>query len=139
MKSLCLLLVLPFTAVKAQGRWLPISYSKPDTVFFDTLTVAHAGDHHRVWTKEHYALPHHFQPNDGRTITYDAVKTLTEVDCTLHKLRDLKEVMFYENEDVYSWSGDNSYGQWDSPIPDSIGEVILNAICKRYSSSAPGP
>lgn len=137
MKTSGLMMMLTFTCAIAQAqahRWIPIGSAADGTLLFMERPVV-----------EHRDLPSNFNPISSTTtwvkVISPAAKTNTgtkpkfasavqkiEFDCGKSRIA-IKRAVYYDQDGEVIKEDVAPNARPDEPIPDSIGETVLGAVC----------
>lgn len=137
MKTSGLMMMLTFTCAIAQAqahRWIPIGSATDGTLLFMERPVV-----------EHRDLPSNFNPISSTTtwvkVISPAAKTNTgtkpkfasavqkiEFDCSKSRIA-IKRAVYYDQDGEVIKEDVAPNARPDEPIPDSIGETVLGAVC----------
>ena len=121
---------------RSSKRWVYIGETKNGFVgFMDSERFDVSGSKRNVWTKVIYTGEEVHKENNGNK--YKAVSTITNrlYECSSQKVSDIKSIDY----DVYGNSYTTDFKKlyraypekrWISIIPGSLGEYLLNFVCK---------
>jgi hypothetical protein len=142
MKTLILVLLIafPMAAQEDASKWRKITRSDSFEFFYipSKLIVVNSALR-RAWIKQ---VPRNLyaaqidrsnrlkemglQPSKYGTLAYNLV--YEEVNCHNRDEREIT-VIDYDRFDERIFVTDLSDTKWDSPLPDSVGEIIVNVLC----------
>lgn len=124
----CLLSVVLTNAQVADNRWIYITSSGNGTkVYLENTYKERANGIRIIWKKS-------VEKNGSYSII------LKEYDCQQGKSRIIRVTEYNRNGNVVD-TGSLSDSNWDSPVPDSVGEDLFNKVCEveSESNSLPSP
>jgi hypothetical protein len=104
------------------SRWEVISHNEDGAEAFDTHRLDSRSGFIRAWVRRDYREPQRLE-----AVVYDYVLTQWDIDCEGGRLRNQRFLFYRDRSVVESWTEPRP--QWDSIIPDSLGERIAETIC----------
>jgi hypothetical protein len=129
MTRLFLITLLVLSSGPAYAEWMPIGGDAQEgtTIYVDLSTVRRNGDLVKVW----YMLDY----ETVRTVlqfSYLSRKSQAQIDCAEERIRNLAATLFSGNKGngklVHT---DSDEGEWAPVAPESVGEVLLNLVCRK--------
>ena len=122
-------------------NWIKVTITNDgDTVYINDTFVKKGGVYGiddgviRVWTK--MIFPVYDLKLNGKSKKYKnaVLKTLGEYDCNNQKTRTITHIL-YSSDGKVIYNGDNQENEenWTFVVPESVGETILNSICKLFN------
>jgi hypothetical protein len=122
------LLMLSSAAVAKSGdRWMPVAHSVNRVLEVDTQTLQRSGPRVTVWERSRYKSTQSFR-DGGR---YDATLVQQRYDCDARTVTLLAWLADLQGNRVDSDDVPDYKQTATAIVPDSIGEIVLNAICTR--------
>jgi hypothetical protein len=117
------------TVATTATRWQPIYSDENLTILVDAQTNRVQNESvARLWTDWRYAVLQRMQNGSN----YEHVKALVEVNCTSREFRELRSAYFLRGSPVFERSSSQQRdegAEWIEPIPDSVGEALLQGVC----------
>jgi hypothetical protein len=111
-------------AQEAGDRWIYITKGDDGTRAYVENTYKELANGNKVvWNK--------LLNSDG---TYEI--TLHEYSCGRGKTRVLQTAI-YDRKGKVTDSYTLSYAEWETPVPDSVGEALFDAVCRGKKQDAP--
>jgi hypothetical protein len=117
----------------ADNRWVEVEGSENIQVFVDTQSLRRSETVVMAWTKYVYNKPQSVR-NSNPPTTYLLDKSYGGYNCqnrTSVRLQTLRFSDLNGTVQVQSLSGPDDPTRYSAIVPDSIGESIINFICKR--------
>jgi hypothetical protein len=128
--GICALVLAVSLGITAKAKWKYAGTSQGNIVVYDTNSIKRRGPVVSVWEKW---LPIGETNRQRRadslsmpTFAYQIERS--EYHCTKKQLRNVRTVL-YDTEGRIIDSSDEA-DAWEDVVPDSIGEVISDAVCR---------
>lgn len=115
-------------ALAAQGdaaRWVQLDQDGERTNYIDSLNIRVAGDRRMIWQRVDYATA---RPDGATTVLYEV-----EIVCSARTMALLSVARRDRNGGLlgtHAYSG----GPQEPILPDTVGELYLDAACARQGS-----
>ena len=129
MKKLLLTLSLLFVTTSVFAEWKFYDLSKSGGMnYYDDSSITRNGDKVRV---KHYA---NFSQDDELTklTKMSSARVLYEIDC-VNETREILQFKAFSKKDLKGDMSDamNPNPEIENIVPDSIGAVLMNLVCKK--------
>ncbi|HSD35919.1 MAG TPA: surface-adhesin E family protein [Rhodocyclaceae bacterium] len=132
-----LLLVGSLLACQAHAaNWALVDSNSESKIFLDTESVRRNGSKVKVWIKWSHSAPVAAK-NTYPEKQYQSSKSLDIYDCSDRSSASIQFILYADadgGEVVKSDSIPERLASFREVVPDSIGEAILEAACKRSGS-----
>lgn len=127
---LILFLMLPIAAFASD--WKHIGNSDRSAIAYDAQSVKVTGIYRKAWVMTSYFKE---QSLNAASVSFQSVKNLVYFDCTQRTQSDPLQNIYYDDfEGIGNVTRSSSYAFDPSSMidvaPDSLGEGILDAVCK---------
>ena len=110
-------------AADEEARWLWVGRTDKSFVEFDRTSIASSGYlTYLVWERSTYAKP--YKDSDGETA--DSYMLQYELSCSDRRYRLRVATKYLKGALV---SSSNWLGEWDTTVPESIGETVTKTVC----------
>ena len=111
----------------AFAEWQTVISMDDFNVAIEKSRLKKIGDHYQAWVK--YSLKDQKEIN---SVKFQSMLSLEEYDCKNEKSRKL-DLHFYSDDQVNGKvvKSANETGEWNRPIPGSVSDSILNAVCYK--------
>ncbi|MFN4111348.1 MAG: surface-adhesin E family protein [Ignavibacteria bacterium] len=131
-----------------ENRWYSFMYDSEEFYSYDTKSIKITGKKIRVWIKReplpwckdeviNYLKEKASLIEEEKYNSYSHTKSYYEIDCSKRCIRTLKIIHYDKNgKAIKSYNFEDT--DCDEPIPESIGEEMLEKICelrKNYLKS----
>lgn len=125
---LTLLLIIPTSAVRAQGsNWMPITENGQYKISVDTSeTMRQESSIATAWVKTEFAKAQRLSDNDARSFVSSVNRY--KVDCDAGS-ESVGPGAFYDSRDLPLVAISSGYTPWQTPDPGTPAEQILKRIC----------
>lgn len=115
----------PRERAELDDRWVPAGESDGFERFLDRTRITPRGAGvYRVWVRSLYAEPY----TDDYGDTYDSVMSQMDYDCTGRRWRVVQLIQYLGDRLV--WSSGDEPGDWESWVPESVGESTGETACR---------
>jgi hypothetical protein len=110
-------------AADEEARWLWVGRTDKSFVEFDRTSITSSGYlTYLVWERSTYAKP--YKDSDGETA--DSYMLQYELSCSDRRYRLRVATKYLKGALV---SSSNWLGEWDTTVPESIGETVTKTVC----------
>lgn len=122
------LLVLAPASLSAQSRWKAIDdTTRPQSLYLDLLTLSPTSDGVSAWVKRIGGTAGDTTV-DGRLIHEHQLRYI--VKCATREYASVSGISYDSTgRALASWNDAKTAYTFDVPVPDTYGEMIVNAIC----------
>jgi len=129
----CIFLFLTIPATSFGSCWVDVYTDKEEDIYLNYCSIVQVGKYKKAWVRWVYA--DNKQTSNSPSKEYDETKQLTYFDCDLRSSSVVK-VIYYspepENKVVDNWSKPFKSSELQDEVPDSLGDAILKAACRKY-------
>jgi hypothetical protein len=128
-----LVLLLGAIGIGAKAKWKYAGTSQGNIVVFDTNSIKRRGSVVTVWEKwvpigeakrrrraESISMPN---------FAYQMERS--EYNCAKKQMRNVGTILYDTEGRILDSSGEDEADAWGDVVPDSIGEVIMDAVCRK--------
>jgi len=125
MKKLILAILLTVTSTSVMAEWIYVSSNKAgDEFYLDYGTKRVNGNIVKIWGRAVY--------KEVSLYGDYSVKTQEEYDCGNETSRLIYSAFYIDRDsNKQSSSGNSTSLDWEPIMPDSVGKVIFQSVCKR--------
>ena len=126
MKKFLLVILLTFSSL-VHAQWILVTTSEIGTkTFIEMKSIQQINQYKRAWIKMEYSS------NSQLAIKHNARsgRFYEEFDCREKKYRELTSTYFKQPDLIDELAAFNDTQPWNFVVPESIGEIKLNFVCK---------
>lgn len=118
------------SAISANAAcWKKISEGLNSEIYVDDCSIAKDGNYKKAWVKWEYSTTQ--TTDDYPAKSYTKTVSLDYFNCTSRQSASIKGIYYSETgEAVKSESIELKRVRFEDPPPDTIGEAIMNYMCK---------
>lgn len=118
---------LPISYTHTGDEWLYIVSNQNRKVYYLPSSVKKEGEYIRFWEKSEY--------NPPEQISTDKVSTLKSqvlYDCKYMRYQHIYYISYdSQGNTLRTGNNESKYDPWTPIVPDSIGEIMFNTICRN--------
>ncbi len=131
MKALIAFFILIASGMTQAACWKEIYSDKKTDIYIDACSIAQTGAQKKAWFRQVYAEARKTDTYPNKE--YDETKFLSYFNCAAKTAVTVKSVDYGpepDNEVVNTFSINPKLAIYDEYIPDSVGEIEFEAVCK---------
>ena len=126
----CRKLNLEPEASKTPKRWELFGGSEGSLMWVDRQSISMKGIYKKAWFKEEYTAPKKYW-----NFEYDKAQTLYLFHCSERTLATTQRILYMNGKVINSSSLNPKSADFQEAPPESIGETMLNSICRNSERS----
>ena len=131
MKNYILFLILTFTTLNVQAKWIIVTSTETSTWSVDMESYKRNGPIIRYWQLRNYLEPQ--SDNEGRTF-YLSSKIKVESNCHTDEYKYLAIIDYSKNDgsgNIINSHHYNNNKQYNHLVPDSIAYTVDKFVCNK--------
>ena len=132
MKILITLISLLISGLVQASCWEEIYSDQRTDIYIDACSITQSGAQKKAWFRHVYAATEKLDYYPHKE--YDEIKFLTYFNCASRTSANVQIINYGpepDNEVVSTWSVNPKLASYNEVVPDTFGEIQLEAACKK--------